>query len=80
MLPQQPAACSNVLQATDFTCAYATRTVMDSWLLVYVGMGGHTVENTFVLCESNRFLVASSSGMKVFIKKLVYPPELKIVV
>jgi hypothetical protein len=76
MLPQQPAACSNVLQATDVTCAYATRTVMDSWLLVYVGMGGHTVESTFVSYESNRFLVVSSSGMKAFIRSWFIPLNL----
>jgi hypothetical protein len=37
---------SNVIQATGVTCAYASRTLMGSWLLVCVGMGAQHCQNS----------------------------------
>jgi hypothetical protein len=44
LLPQ-----SNIHQATGVTCAYASGTLIGSWLLVCVGIGGHKVVKPFVL-------------------------------
>jgi hypothetical protein len=44
LLPQ-----SNVLQATGATCAYSSRTLMGSWLLVCAGMECHKVVKTLVV-------------------------------